>query len=111
MDKIIDITTHPLYTSLRSSTGRARGRSVPTHRLNMDLASELELEAESMVEPARHLADGVGKIFIFMKQSKGFSLNHSVQNRTATSQEGSVRYKTIVPNAAAAKTHTQNQHE
>ena len=53
MDKVVDITTHPLYTSLRTSSGRVRGRSVPTHRLNMDLASELGLEADSMVEPPR----------------------------------------------------------
>ena len=62
MDKIVDITTHPLYTSLRSSSGRARGRSVPTHRLNMDLASELELEAESMMEPGRNPDDEAGEI-------------------------------------------------
>ena len=55
MDKMIDITCHPLYTSLGSDTSRTRGRSVPTHRLNMDLASDLTLEAESMAEPARHI--------------------------------------------------------
>ena len=65
MDVMTDITSHPLYTSLRTSTARTRGRSVPTHRLNMDLASELELEADSMVEPGRNnIAPDQGKIII-----------------------------------------------
>lgn len=54
MDVMTDITSHPLYTSLRTTTARTRGRSVPTHRLNMDLPSELELEADSMVDPGRN---------------------------------------------------------
>ena len=53
----MDITCHPLYTSLGNDNTRTRGRSVPTHRLNMDLASDLTLEAESMAEPARHVGE------------------------------------------------------
>ena len=56
MDKITDLTCHTHYTSLTNpnSSGRVRGRSVPTHRLNMDLAEDLAFEADSMMEPARN---------------------------------------------------------
>ena len=51
---ITDLTCHPHYVTVTAPpNGRVRGRSVPTHRLNMDLASNLTLEPESVMEPAR----------------------------------------------------------
>ena len=54
LDVIHDLTCHPHYVTVTAPpNGRVRGRSVPTHRLNMDLASNLTLEPESVMEPAR----------------------------------------------------------
>ena len=54
MDLVPDLTCHPHYVTVTPPpNGRVRGRSVPTHRLNMDMASNLTLEPESVMEPAR----------------------------------------------------------
>ena len=58
LDVVCDLTCHPHYVSLATPpSGRVRGRSVPTHRLNMDLAENLTLEPESVMEPAREDAE------------------------------------------------------
>ena len=67
IDKVVDLTCHPLYSSLLNpSNSRSRGRSVPTHRLNVDLAEGLSLEVDSMVEPARDPANETGMIELLL---------------------------------------------
>ena len=54
LDVITDLTCHPHYTRIGSGSGRVRGRSVPVHRLDMELAENLTLEPDSfMPEPAQ----------------------------------------------------------
>ena len=52
IDLVTDLTLHPLYNQ-RSVVqgprdGRPRGRSLPIHRLDMNLPEDLNLEADSM---------------------------------------------------------------
>ena len=52
LDLVTDLTLHPLYNQ-RSVVqgprdGRPRGRSLPLHRLDMNLPEDLNLEADSM---------------------------------------------------------------
>ena len=52
LDLVSDLTLHPLYNQ-RSVVqgprdGRPRGRSMPTHRLDMNLPESMNLEADSM---------------------------------------------------------------
>ena len=53
LDTIVDLTTFPHYTSVSTPSQRVRGRSVPTHRLDMDIPDNLDLEPESVMEPGR----------------------------------------------------------
>ena len=54
VDKILDIACHPLYGRRESSPGgaedRPRHRSVPVHRLRQELASNLQLEPDSVMD-------------------------------------------------------------
>ena len=52
LDLVTDLTLHPLYCSRNvvqgPRDGRPRGRSLPLHRLDMNLPEDLNLEADSM---------------------------------------------------------------
>ena len=52
LDVVSDLTLHPLYnqrgTAQGPREGRNRGRSLPTHRLDMNLPESMNLEADSL---------------------------------------------------------------
>lgn len=55
IDKILDIACHPLYGRRESgqqggAEDRPRHRSVPVHRLRQEMASNLQLEPDSVIE-------------------------------------------------------------
>ena len=52
LDIVSDLTLHPLYNQRNvvqgPRDGRVRGRSLPIHRLDMNLPESMNLEADSM---------------------------------------------------------------
>ena len=54
LDYLVDLTLHPHYTRVNTPpNGRIRGRSVPVHKLDMDIPDNLTLEPDSVMDNAR----------------------------------------------------------
>ena len=54
LDYIVDLTLHPHYTRVNTPPGgRVRGRSVPVHKLDMDIPDNLTLEPDSVMDAGR----------------------------------------------------------